>query len=69
MNEHTHCDNPDHDFHRLVCGYPLPCLWHTAMIHTNKDPVTIEIPITAKRALRSRQFLAEVVDIVKERQC
>jgi hypothetical protein len=63
-----HCDNPDHDNPRLVCGYTLPCPWHTATIHTNKDPVTVEIPVTAKRALRERSFLADVADIVAERK-
>lgn len=62
MAEHTHCEQPDREIPELVCGYPLPCPWHTAIIHTDKNPPTVEIPATAKTALRptSRDRLKEI---------
>jgi hypothetical protein len=64
MSDRMTCDNPDHDNAKLVCGYPLPCPWHTAEIHPDKEPPTVEIPITAHRALRSRQLLADVAEVL-----
>ncbi len=67
MPEHTHCDNPDRDNQRLVCGYPLPCPWHTAILHADKEPPTVEIPLTAKRALRARGLLGEILEGLRGR--
>lgn len=42
------CKRPDRDVPGLVCGYPIPCPYHTVIIDTAADPVpTITIPATA----------------------
>jgi len=57
MSEHRTCRHPDRDEPRLMCGYPLPCPHHTAVIHADKDPPTVEIPVTSdvmKSPMRER---------------
>ena len=62
------CSNPDRHNVKLMCGYPLPCIYHTATIHPDKEPPTVEIPITAHRALGSRQLLADIADVLSQRK-
>lgn len=66
MADRDTCDNPDRDMPRLVCGHPLPCPYHTVTIHLRKKPPTIEIPVTARIALRGRKLLADVAEILRE---
>ena len=35
LGERRNCTQPDRDEPGLVCGYPLPCPWHTIMIDEN----------------------------------
>lgn len=45
----------------MVCGRPLPCPYHTAIIDPNAKPVaTVTIPVTADAALRERDRLASI---------
>lgn len=37
----TTCRHPDRDVPKLLCGYPLPCPWHTVVIDTEKRTVTM----------------------------
>jgi hypothetical protein len=60
------CEQPDRDCPKLMCGHPLPCPWHTAVLHIDKTPPTVEIPSTAKGALQSRRKLAEVAEVLGE---
>ncbi len=41
MSEHRTCRHPDRDEPRMMCGYPLPCPWHTAVINLEEQTVTI----------------------------
>lgn len=41
------CQRPDHEVSELVCGYPLPCPWHTVVIDMKPTPPTVTIPATA----------------------
>lgn len=59
----TTCRHPDRDTPKLMCGYPLPCPWHTAIIHADRDPVTVEIPITSD-AIRSRGRIGDIARAV-----
>ena len=54
------CKKLDHDGSGLVCGYPLPCPYHTAIIDVSSEPAEIRIPITAKDALRGRHHLEDI---------
>lgn len=46
VTKRSYCKKPDRDVPGIICGYPLPCPYHTAIIHADKDPATIEIPAT-----------------------
>lgn len=65
MNDLT-CTHPDRDCPKIMCGYPLPCPFHTAILHLDKKPVTVEIPITATAALANRNKLAGIGDVLIE---
>jgi hypothetical protein len=41
------CRHPDRDVPKLLCGYPIPCPWHTAIIDTETTPATVTIPVTS----------------------
>ena len=52
---HLTCRQPDRDCPKLICGYPLPCPYHTVVIHSEKQPPTIEIPIDSSLLKHSGQ--------------
>jgi hypothetical protein len=52
MSEHPTCRHPDRDVPKFMCGYPLPCPWHTVIIDASTDPATVTIPVTSD-ALKS----------------
>jgi len=58
------CRAPDRDVPSLICGYPLPCPWHTAIIDVSDEPAELRIPITAKAALRARHHLEDIAAIL-----
>lgn len=41
------CRHPDRDVPKLMCGYPLPCPHHTAIIDATVEPPTVTIPVTS----------------------
>lgn len=41
MTDHRTCRHPDRDEPKLMCGYPLPCPWHTVVIDESKRTVTM----------------------------
>ena len=54
------CQQADHDVPGLVCGFPLPCPYHTAIIDTEPDPPTVEVPVTATAAKRHIRKLSDI---------
>ena len=58
------CRQPDRDCAGLVCGYPLPCPWHTAIINLSSEPAKLEIPLTATAALGHRGKLEQIADVL-----
>jgi hypothetical protein len=52
MSDHLTCRHPDRAVPKLMCGYPLPCPHHTVIIHADKRPPTVEIPVDSD-ALKS----------------
>lgn len=54
------CKQPDRDCPKLLCGHPLPCPYHTVLLHLGKKPPTVEIPTTATEALVNRDKLAMI---------
>jgi hypothetical protein len=60
MQEVLRCKHGDRDVPTTVCGYPLPCPYHTIVIHGEKNPPTVEVPITRRLRKRERRALNEV---------
>lgn len=58
------CRQPDQDCPKLLCGRPLPCPYHTAILDTTREPPEIKIPVAATGALNSRRILAEVLEVI-----
>lgn len=58
------CKKPDHDGFDLVCGCPLPCPYHTAIIDVSSVPAELRIPITAKDALRGKHHLEDIAAVL-----
>jgi len=56
------CRHPDRDVPKIMCGYPLPCPWHTVIIDETVTPPTVTIPITSDAISRPslREAIAEV---------
>jgi hypothetical protein len=60
------CRHPDRDCAKLLCGYPLPCPWHTAIIDLKPNPPTITIPITSDAAWRHKDKLSEIAEALQK---
>lgn len=62
------CIHPDRDVPSLICGYPLPCPYHTTIIDTEPDPPMIKIPATIPRAvnLETLDKLKKIANVMKE---
>lgn len=57
----AHCKQPDRDTPELICGYPLPCPYHTVTIDMRAEPPTVTIPVTQPKAAQP-----EVLGLLKE---
>ena len=62
------CKKPDRDVPELLCGYPLPCPYHTIGIDTEVEPPIIIIPatITKRINIKSLNRLKKIANIIKE---
>jgi len=49
-NSEQYCQRPDRDVPGLMCGYPLPCPWHTVTIDTTQNPPVLNVPCTSEPA-------------------
>lgn len=58
------CKARDHDGFDMVCGAPLPCPYHTAIIDVSTDPAEVRIPITAKAALQGKHHLEDIAAVL-----
>lgn len=50
MTDHPTCRHPDRDEPRMMCGYPLPCPHHTAVINLAEQTVTIPLASDAMKS-------------------
>ena len=60
------CRHPDRDQPKMMCGYPLPCAWHTVIIDASADPPTVTIPITSD-AIEVRDRIGDIADAIEDR--
>ena len=59
MSDERHtCQNPDRHEMGLLCGHPLPCPYHTAIIDLENEEIVI--PTKAKAALNARYRLGDI---------
>lgn len=70
MTEHTNCQQPDRDCPELVCGYPLPCPWHTVIIDSTAEPPTLTVPVTSPPASNPKllKTLKEIARAITEEE-
>lgn len=68
MSQKGYCKKPDREFPGLICGYPLPCPWHTVIVDLDSDPPTITIPATVSKDIDpvALRRLKEIANILKE---
>ena len=61
------CQQSDRDVPELICGYPLPCPYHTVVIDTEANPPTVTIPATFPKAANSNTLdkLKRIARIIK----
>lgn len=56
------CRRPDREVPALVCGYPLPCPWHTVTIDLCGPVPLVTMPVTArKRLIKQLSRIAEAL--------
>jgi len=62
------CTHPDWQCPELICGYPLPCPYHTVIIETESDPPMIKIPATIPQAFEPKLLdkLKKIANVLKE---
>jgi hypothetical protein len=51
MKEQGYCTKPDRDAPELICGYPLPCPYHTVVIELAEDPPIAKVPLTVAKEI------------------
>lgn len=39
-----YCEHGDRDVPSILCGYPLPCPYHTVILDTTTEPPCVKIP-------------------------
>ena len=59
------CRQPDHEEPRLTCGHPVPCPYHTVKIRLDKTPAEVQIPATAREAIKNYARLIEIAETIK----
>ena len=62
------CRRPDREFPGILCGYPLPCPYHTAVIDTTGAVPTVTIPVASVPAIKpaTLQALKEISQAIHE---
>ena len=54
------CKQKDHDGFDTICGYPIPCPYHTVIMDLTSKPPQLRIPVTAESALSKQDILKEI---------
>lgn len=64
----ANCEKPDRHEPRLVCGYPMPCPWHTYVVNVATEQVTVPKHGGSIKATRRLQQIADVLNNHEERE-
>ncbi len=64
------CQRPDRDAPGIICGYPLPCPYHTAVLDTTGEVPTITLPVTSTPAVTKKTLgvLKDISLAIREEQ-
>ena len=65
------CRKPDRDVPKMVCGYPLPCPFHTVLVDVSAKPAKVVVPKTVRAGAelgRVRQIAVALGDVVLTRR-
>lgn len=61
------CRHPDRDCPKLMCGYPLPCPWHTVVIDTERETVTIPFQSDAIKS-PARERIGDIARAISKKR-
>lgn len=56
------CEKPDRHVSTLVCGYPMPCPWHTYVVDVATERVTVPKYGSSRKMTRRLQQIADVLN-------
>jgi len=65
------CRKPDRDVPNMVCGYPLPCPFHTVLVDVSAKHAKVVVPKTARVGAelgRVRHIAVALGDVVIKRR-
>jgi hypothetical protein len=60
-----HCKHVDRDASVTICGYPLPCPWHTLVVDLGKSPIVVSQPSTVHITNKQRRRVIEIADALQ----
>lgn len=60
------CKQKDHDGFDTICGFPIPCPYHTVIMDLSSKPPQLRIPVTAESALSKKDELKELTFIISK---
>lgn len=58
------CQKPDHDSPHLVCGYPLPCPYHTVQVVLGNPVPVVSIPTTLKISPKTLGKVSAIANVL-----
>lgn len=66
--ETLHCQRPDRTSPGIICGFPLPCPYHTAVIDITGEVPTVTIPVATIPPINARTLhvLKEISQAIHE---
>lgn len=62
-----YCKQPDRDVPKIVCGFPLPCPYHTVVIDASNKP-TVTIPAGRAMTTKTLRRIADIADMLKGKE-
>lgn len=60
------CKRPDRHVPSIVCGFPLPCMWHTVTIDLTEQPPCVCKPVTAHVSPTSMKRIDDIASALAE---
>ena len=63
-----YCNKPDRDVPEIICGFPIPCPYHTVIIDLKENPPMIKVPATEIKHINRKNLnrIKKIANILKE---